>query len=117
MPIRVGNRAGTILPTRIGMSTRSCPPYGQTYKELRAPHQRPEGLERRGLAERLQRREDLARRLLVDRVRGAVHELLLDLRRRERELRRAARVVAQLLDLAAVAERHDDARGAVLGNV
>src|SRR5262249_6054167 len=44
-------------------------------------------------------------------------ELLLDLLARERKLRRAACVVAQLLDLAAVAERDDDARGALLENL
>src|SRR5215472_14973331 len=88
-----------------------------SYRQLRAAHQRPEGLERGPLPERLQHGEKPRRRLLAHRVRGAVHELPLDLLARERELRRAAGVVAQLLDLAAVAERDGDARGTVLEDV
>src|ERR1700704_2755330 len=83
----------------------------------RPPHQRPEIVEARRLAQRLQRREDPARPVLVHRLGGAVHELGLDLGGRERELQGAAGVIAQALELAAVGEAHDDARGTLLEDI
>src|SRR5215813_2008169 len=85
--------------------------------QSRAAHQGPKGIERRRLAERLHRGEYLTGRLSVYRLHGAVHELFLDLFACERKLRRAARIIAQLLDPAAVLERHDDARRALRKNL
>src|SRR5712672_2448730 len=83
----------------------------------RAPQQRPQLVEAWRLAQRLQRRENLPRPVLVNRLGGAVHEFRLDLRRRERKLERAAGVIAQALEPAAVGEAHDHARGTLLENI
>src|ERR1700716_1949069 len=91
-------RRPTMSPGVKAATLRDVPPAPR----LRAPHQRPEIIEGRRVAERLQRREDLARPVLVHRLDSAVHEFPLDMRRRERKLQRAAGVIAQALEPAAV---------------
>src|SRR4051812_20242158 len=83
-------------------------PCGKTAAggELGAPQQRPQLLQGRRFAEALEHGEDRVGCALGYRMRRTIEEFLFDLRLRHRKLLSAARLIAYLLEGAAIFQSH-----------